>query len=63
MHSFYPLSQSILCFKGIIIKLVKATLTVEKLKQRSDITRVELGTSRTEGHALTNCATLSPIGT
>ena len=24
-------------------------------------TGIELGTSRTEGHALTNCATLAPI--
>ena len=42
------------------LKLVKATQKGEKLKQGCHVTRIELETSRTEGRALTNCATLAP---
>ena len=48
-------------FKGYL-KLVKATQKGEWLKQGCEVTPgIEQGTSRTEGRALSNCATLSPI--
>ena len=59
MSSFYPLSPLMLRCKGIF-KLVKATQKGEKLKEGCVDIGIELGTSRTEGCALTNCATLAP---
>ena len=48
-------------FQGYL-KLVKATQKGERLKKGCEVTPgIEQGTSRTEGRALSNCATLAPI--
>ena len=55
------LSSSYAPLQGYL-KLVKATQKGERLKQGCEVTPgIEQGTLRTEGCALSNCATLAPI--
>ena len=56
MYSFYSPPSINAPFQGYL-KLVKATQEGETLKQGCDVTGIELGTSPTEGRALTNGAT------
>ena len=59
MRSFYPPLSINAPFYGYL-KLIKATQKGEKLKQGCGVTG-DLGTSRTEGCALTNRANVAPI--
>ena len=57
VHSFYPLYSSMLGFR--VFKANQSYTEGKKSKQGCEVTGIELGTSRTEGRTLTNCAILA----